>query len=334
MGRVYPVGNAPQATIGGGARPLPAPPLEMPGYKPFPMSGRSWPVPKPSNDNIPPGGGGPGRVRGLDLNKIIRGAIGLTRGRIIIGAVGIVPGVEPVAIPSPFLAPNGVFSYCANPSGYGGPFSSWLPYFPGGIAPGIQPNACIGLQALPGGNDGMPDPYNAANPAHRANGMGMYRYSNLEQTRYSHIYSIKNGTYGMVAINRLPTQRQAGASVPNPPRPEPPKAGREKKFIIRGGLARALSLLTEAGDFADCMFSGLPGSVKAAAYSDYNGRLGKGAKALLAYDHWHSINWDKVATCVVQNQIEDWGWGRLGRFTAAANQRRGRLAGIEVGPAL
>lgn len=250
------------------------------------------------------------------------------RGVAIFNAIGVIPGQGPVAMPEPFLTgPGGRFSYCRNPSGYGPVFSSWLGYFPGQLK--VNPNACIGLQALPGGNDGFPDPWQ---PGERDK--GMYRYTNLDKTRYTHLWSVRDGTMAFRYPEVLPSYRQSSVNVPMPPPPRPPEKAKEKKFIFRGGLRSAVDLLSEVGDVVDCLFKGLSPAQRRNYYSSYGGRLGKGAKALAAYENFHELDWGQVGSCLALNHVEDIAWGSLGRFTRKANQLRGNLAGVEVGPAL
>lgn len=326
MGRVYPVGNRQQTIKQVRVNPgVQAPPAQMPQHKPYTIDTKTYPVGHPVNDNgnrVPPKRGG------MVIRNPVGAMIGLTRGMIIADAIGIVPGQQPVAFPAVFLGVGGRYSFCPNPSGFGGPFNSNQSYFPGSTAVQIVTPACAALQALPGGTDGMPDPYDPA----VASAVGVWRYSNTAMTRYSHLWSLKNGARQWVMPEVLPSIRQASAVVPTaPPPPKTPAKGREKKFILN---SRALSFVTEVGDVVDCLFSGLPGGQKAAAYNAAGGRLGKAKKAVAAYDGWHDINWAKVATCMAGNAIEDWGYGNLGRVTGRANRLRGNLAGLTVGPAL
>lgn len=326
MGRLYPVGRGASQTIARPGRPAvaPAPPLEMPSYKPTPIGIGEWPVPPPDNDNNPPGRPKPPK-RGMRMPKPIRPMLP-GWGISALDAVGVVPGFSTPPVPAVWLSPGGRWAVCPNPSGFGGPFSS-ITYLPGSLQ--INMNACISLQALPGGNDGYP------NPAVDPRNMGAWRYTNTAQTRYSHLWSIKDGKRGWMAEPLLPALRQASAGSPKPPPlPAPPKKDKEQKFIMQGRFWQMVNLATEAGDVADCMFSALPGQTKARTYGEYGGRLGKWAKAQTAYDNWGSINWTKVASCMYANALEDAAYGRLGRFTGRANRRRGNLAGLGVGPAL
>lgn len=304
----------------------------MPSFKPYEVARGEWPVPKPANDNALPvitRPQLPKTLRPADFLQYIGRGSGLARAI----ELGIMIGSQRDYIPNLYLATNGFYSYCPQPGGYGAPMASSLVYFPGGFTPGVSPRiqvACQSAQALPGGGDGLPNPTGDANGL----GVGWWRYSNLARTRYTHVLSLKNARIQMDPVQVLPGYRQAiSGRMKDPPLPSPPK-GKEKKFIITGNLARALSFLTEVGDVVDCLFSSLPGKVKAAAYGFYNGRLGKGAKAMVAYYNFHDINWLTFSACAAANQVEDAVYGRLGRLTGRANRKRGNLAGLTVGPAL
>lgn len=335
MGRAWAVASAQQTfkprTM---PRSLPTPANDnVPKAKP--MGVMQWPaaLPSPANDNSKGA-----RIPKVKPARIPRynaaDAIGVRRAAVI-GAVGIVPGfLNPLPIPAVFLGAGGFYSYCAAPNGYGGPFSSGAGYFPQGTAPGnprVQ-KACLDLQALVGGADGFPDP----GPFVGANftRIGYWRYTNLDQNRYTHLWSIQNGRKGWIMPTPLPSARIAGASVPKPPElPKPPK-GKEQKFKFTGPIRTLVDFTTEVGDVVDCLFDGLPGKVKAGAYRQYKGRLGKGAKAMYAYDHFHAIDWARTSQCMAANQVEDFVYGKLGKFTARANQRLGRFTGVATGPAL
>lgn len=261
------------------------------------------------------------------------GLPGLGRGKIIWDAVGVWPGLD--VIPAPVIGTNGIYSWCPTPTGHGPPQDSILPYFPlgnGPTAPRVQATSCQSLQALPGGQDGIPDPPTSVSL--RNSGYGVYRWSNTNMDRYSHIRSFKNAGMFNVSTYAPPSIRQATNGPPKPPPYPKPQKGREKKFILGKGMARFLSFITETGDVIDCLWAGLPAASKFMAYSAKGGRLGKADKAVAVYDGWHGIDWGKVATCIVANEIEDRVYGNLGRWTGRANRRSGRFAGYEVGPAL
>ena len=330
MGRLYPVGIGATAFKPKGV-PAMSPPAQMPAFEPFPIGTKSWPVPKPANDNIAPVPVGPRMPARLTPADFL-GAIGQMS--IISQVIEVGAAIGEQQAPA-FFAKFGhqwYYSYCPNPGGFGPVQSSSLVYFPQGTSgpsPRVQRNACAGLQALPGGDDGVPDRGNIFG----VSGAGFYRYSNVAQTRYTHIRSMKNCYFGMRNVQVLPAYRQATAGARKPPA-LPKKEEKEKKFIIRGPLRSALNFFTETGDVVDCLFKALPSGVRAKAYDFYDGRLGKGAKAMWAYDYFDSLDWLTFSTCAVENSVEDYVYGRLGRFTAEANRRRGNLAGLEVGPAL
>lgn len=328
MGQVYPKGMIEQ-TISNqrSTRPAIRPGIQVPGTQTWEYPG---PPPAPANDNFPPGKPPPKKPRPIRRPNI-RGLIGLSRWPIIWGAVGIVPGFE--TVPAPVVGTGGFISWCLKPNGYGPAQPSVTPYFPQGTLPSspqVQPNSCIDLQALPGGNDGVPD---APSQRRLWDEVGIYRYTNNFATRYTHMRSWKRAGMFNVSQSKIPGVRSGGHTLPSTKLPRPPRA-KERKFIFRGPLRLAVDFASEVGDFIECLWQGLPGSAKRAAYAAKGSRLGKADKARAAYDGFHSIDWGSVAACVYANEVEDRFLGKLGRFTRDANRKRGRLTGVAVGPAI
>lgn len=340
MGRLYPgMGTTGKTVSGRGGTSAAALPLPEPGpAKPYPLPGYPQTLPKPANDNYPrPANDNhrPGTGRGAGKPPIrvrqgmpIRAWPSFSRVGLIIGAVGVVPGWQEVPFPTPIVGRNGMYSRCPKPDGFGGPFSTGLPYFPIPGNPRVHPNACLNGQAIPLGSFPGPSPAFGGGLQ-----WGYWRYTNLDQTHYTHLWSIRNGAIGTVGKPPLPSYRQASASTPHVPPPKRPE-GREKKFKFQGPVRVGVDFLSEVGDVVQCGFSALPAARKAAAYRKAGGKLGRLAQAQLVYDFWSELDFVAFGGCMFANEVEDRAYGRLGRFTARANRRRGNLLGLAAGPAL
>lgn len=339
MGRLYPpgVGSTGKTFSGRGGTSAAALPLPEPGpAKPYPLPGYPQTLPKPANDNYPRPANdnhrpGTGSGAGKPPTTIRRGLMPrswprLPRFGLVFSAVGVVPGWEAVPYPTPIIGPGGMYSRCPNPAGFGGPFSTGFPYFPGSAV--IQLDACINGQAVP--PESFPGP--GLGPG-GAKDWGYWRWSNIDQTHYTHLWSIRNGRLGNIANSPLPSYRVASSSPPHVPPPSKPE-GREKKFKFQGPVRVGVDFLSEVGDVVQCGFSALPARRKAQAYRKAGGKLGRLAKAQLVYDFWGELDFVAFGGCMFANEVEDRAYGRLGRFTARANRRRGNLFGLAAGPAL
>jgi len=331
MGRLYPAiegrgvglsrhGSAPNP----GGIPVPA----NDNIKPYTIGvGDFPPLPIPANDNRRPG-------RGMYIPSPGKAIISHVQG-MIIDSVGIVPGfLNPVGAPQMgyIIKPGGRYSYCPQPNGFGGPFSCSQVYFPGGSYVGgwLNTNACLDLQALPGGNDGSPDPGSAYN-------QGVWRYSNIARTRYSHLFSIRQGQRAWIQPEVISPIVTAGnlapAAGPRIPAP-PPKGTKEKKMIVTGRVAQVINFFSELADYGDCMYSGLSAQRRREVMSATRGQARMVDKLHAVYDHWDELQWDKITTCLVENHYEDKLYGKIGKIVGRANRKRGNIGGLTVGPAL
>lgn len=112
-----------------------------------------------------------------------------------------------------------------------------------------------------------------------------------------------------------------GQSRPSRYRRRPPQRGeKEKKMIIAVDQAstfgRALNYFTETLDWINCVHKGLPASRRSWDRTQQQ-------KVADIYNGWSHIDWANVVYACVENQIEDYIFGRLGRAQARANRRLG-----------
>lgn len=294
MGQRYVKPNS-RATIG--ARVLPSMPSRI-EIDLVPANDNKVRV-KPANDNIP----GRGKPRTTFVQPgIIRGISRAIRGIAIQGAVVPVPRFdiwnqpEPQQAPLPayYLRPGGRFNWCAYPGGFGGAMISTLTYLPPNTPQG---NACIGLQALPGGNDGLPD-----KPPAGATTFAYWRYSNTDLTRYEHLWSIQNGMLAYVRPYPLPAPIREAGYAPSPRlayQRKPKENVKEKKFAAAAMEAAqfALTIATEGWEAVEKMYANLPDWARTAK----NGH----DKLLLVLEHFDHIDWEGAIRDIYGDQSTD-----------------------------
>lgn len=126
---------------------------------------------------------------------------------------------------------------------------------------------------------------------------------------------------------------------PNPLPGRPPPGTKERKVMMaidpRSPMAKAISTITETGDFLDCLHENLRSGK--AVKKVYNGKFVDPAtnrKALAVLRNLDQIDIHGFIQCAVNNMIEDGIFGYAGQLSAKANRRTGRFAGFQVGPAL
>lgn len=107
------------------------------------------------------------------------------------------------------------------------------------------------------------------------------------------------------------------------PRTPPPGGTKEKKLIGQlppGFLKRFLSSATEVADFIDCIYKALPKN-KQSPRDLPQDKLNK------LYQYWEDVNVQQALLNCLQEQVEDYIFGRLGRLQATANRRLGVTTG-------
>ena len=112
---------------------------------------------------------------------------------------------------------------------------------------------------------------------------------------------------------------------------EPPKRGKEKKLNIRSGFAGvvflAVNWATEFHDAIEAFWKTLPRHLRSKPRK-------KGAKVSHVqmlqdlYDHFGRVKWDKGVENFVNNQIEDYAYGSLGRAASYSSRRVGVTTGL------
>lgn len=110
---------------------------------------------------------------------------------------------------------------------------------------------------------------------------------------------------------------------------------REKKFVARIGnqMVRAvISNVTEVGDFVDAIWNAIPRDAKRLPVKGQ--QRGMHEKMVDIYNSWDAIDWTKAWKTILQDQVEDYVLGRLGK--GLANQARvnpyyNRAVGFQTG---
>lgn len=111
------------------------------------------------------------------------------------------------------------------------------------------------------------------------------------------------------------------------PLPDLPVKMRDKKFAIafnsRAAYGRFVNGVTEMVDVVDIAYKSLG---KKCGAKTPQGKLA------CIHANWNTMNWDKFILGLVENQIEDYAWGRLGQVSAKAARRANRSTGFQMGP--
>lgn len=128
--------------------------------------------------------------------------------------------------------------------------------------------------------------------------------------------------FNRIGGNHPPTRTGAPEPWKNPVRQK------DQKFAIaldgKSWTGRIVNGVTEAIDLIDITYDALGRKCKGANTPQ--------AKLACIYRNWETINWGKFLAGVVENQIEDKAWGRLGQLSGQAARKVGRPTGFQTGP--
>lgn len=125
---------------------------------------------------------------------------------------------------------------------------------------------------------------------------------------------------------RPPGRGAPTAGMENDPLPKPNLKDRKFRVSIDSGsaLGRALGTITEGYDLVDVAYNSL--GKKCWGANDI------ASKAKCVAKNFHTMDWDKFARGFVENQIEDYLYGKLGRISAKAANKARRSTGWQMGP--
>lgn len=147
------------------------------------------------------------------------------------------------------------------------------------------------------------------------------------------------------------TTRGEPSNRPNaPPQfPRPPRAGeREVKRAIvavtgQSLPGKAMNIGTETEDFVSAIWKAIDksGRSKASRQQYVAGGIGRREKLPtmqnMLRDIWNNarsgkLNWSKALDNLIENQFEDYAFGRIGQVAAKANRARNVPGGVQMGP--
>lgn len=137
-----------------------------------------------------------------------------------------------------------------------------------------------------------------------------------------------------------PDPQSPNPGKPTPPKPvkPPPPDVKERKFMIAvhpaSLLYRAVNAVSESDDAVTALYEALPKRIKRQVYRELGRQPGVHEKVAIVARFIDQVKWDKALVNLVENQFEDWLFGKAGRILKAANRASGRAAGFGLGPAL
>lgn len=135
--------------------------------------------------------------------------------------------------------------------------------------------------------------------------------------------SISTNTRPRVRLRQKPEVRQKDKN-------------RERKYRPRwAGKAWALiGFVTEANDVFEAFWKGLPGKLKRRAFVE-NGykKLSQLDKARFLARHWREVDVDRFIKELIENQVEDFIYGKIGQAAGAASREANRPVGYQTGDA-
>lgn len=128
------------------------------------------------------------------------------------------------------------------------------------------------------------------------------------------------------------------------PRPDhgrvrrPPRGTKERKTLLRGRAAqlwRWFGPPTEFADLIDSMYKCMPKKMKRQQFID-NGfaKVGRAARAQIIYENINDLDVGCFIAAYLENQVEDFVFGRAGQALGRASANRNSPFGYGTGPAL
>lgn len=146
--------------------------------------------------------------------------------------------------------------------------------------------------------------------------------SPTEQTQRGYDLAPRASDYPLPGPNVRP-----GQAVKRPPG----KKEKESKLLLgphpASVIGRAISAVSEFGDFIDSLHKALPRKYR----SKRRGRYWEGQAV---YRHLDKVDWAKAIKNLIENEAEDRFFGSIGRLNAKANRARNATGGTALGPAL
>lgn len=118
----------------------------------------------------------------------------------------------------------------------------------------------------------------------------------------------------------------------------PPRRTREAKRIAtptdaNSRVALVFGASTEVGDVIDVLMDALPSGHKRPPWLRWKKHLTLAEKLQAIAYNWRSIDWNRFSHGLVENQVEDFAFGRVGRGLRNLNRHMGRPVGVQTGPA-